>query len=327
MPIYPGSTTNINLYPTTPTTLNIALYPPPTPAGGIALVQSASGTTADGSAGLTVNFDVPVTAGNSVIALISCPILSEPYPSSSLQCVGGGEESLNLIVQINPDPGVAARIFSANALAGGETGVTFTPDLAVRANNIIAEYSGLADAAAEDTATNTATSTTLAIGTITPTSANNLLTAIFAFNADVTAVGIANDVLVTGIGAGVYTCRGDDGDHVFYNLLGQPTNGPNEEAIYCVYYTGGAWNVTGSDGGTLNTAITTGDTFPYDASWTGSTVTEIPGWELVGTRTGGSSVWEYVYQKIQTTATPSNPTIVLSGSADIAGAAAAFGGA
>jgi hypothetical protein len=158
-----------------------------------------------------------------------------------MSLVGGGAEVLSNVASVE-GASFFAETYKTNDVGGGSTGVTVTFNDPARANNIIAEYSGLADAAAEDTATNTATSTTLAIGTITPTSANNLLTAIFAFNANVTVV------------------------------------------------------------------------------------TPPTGWTLVDARQGGSSVWQYVYEKIQTSADASNPTIVLSGSADIAGAAAAFGG-
>lgn len=213
----------------------------PASSGGIALVQSASGTTADGSAGLTVNFGVPVTAGNSVLSFPS--IGDNNNLSVAPTLVGGGASVLSQVAIDDTRGWGSVFTYKKTNVTGGETGVTFSSNEAVRANNIIAEYSGLADAAAEDTATNTATSTTLAIGTITPTSANNLLTAIFAFDADVTVV------------------------------------------------------------------------------------TPPAGWTLVDARQGGASVWQYVYQKIQTSADASNPTIVLSGSADIAGAAAAFGGA
>lgn len=418
MPIYPGSTTNITLYPTTPTELNIALYPAPTPAGGIALVQSASGTTADGSAGLIVPFgaavvtaagtgqgtytytgqhngrpyfnisgtdpefssisynarwrlfdgaglayrttvnsnllpwetatwtdqggglpvpiincSAPVTAGNSVIALISFDSAGGFDEQPTL--IGGGAEQ---ILNFNPviNGGIYVNQAYVHNVAGGSTGASFTLDAAVRANNLIAEYSGLADAAAEDTATSTATSTTLAIGTITPTSANNLLTAIFAFNADVTAVGIANDVLVSGAGTaaanGIYVYRGVDGNgNPFWTLTG--TN----PLVSAISYSTGAelWVMWAANGDNLY--ISAGNVLPFpwqDTPWSigdfgvanAPTVTEIPGWELVGTRTGGSSVWEYVYARVQSTATPQNPTIVLSGSCDIAGAAAVFGG-
>jgi hypothetical protein len=337
MPIYPGSTTNITLYPTTPTELNIALYPAPTPAGGIALVQSASGTTADGSAGLPVSFGVPCTAGNSVLSFPSWDDTAEG-DLADITLVGGGAEALQNVAQTSAQP-ANPGIHKRTNVAGGETGALIQTADTVRANNIIAEYSGLADAVAEDTATSSATSTTLAIGTITPTSANNLLTAIFAFNADVTAVGIANDVLVSGAGTaavnGTYTYSGmghlgSGSDKPYYNLTG--TN-PELSAITWDADSN-QWKVF-SEVGQLPYTSTNGDVpLPWDAIFAveegdspAPTVTEIPGWELVGTRTGGSSVWEYVYARIQSTATPQNPTIVLSGSCDIAGAAAAFGGA
>lgn len=295
------------------------------PAAGIALVQSASGTTGDGSAGLTVNFGVPVTAANSVLSFISFDNTAE-NGLNAVTCVGGGAEVLGQEASEDAQLPNIARIYAATSVAGGETGVAYDANDPIRTSNIIAEYSGLADAPAESTATSSATSTTLAIGTITPTSANNLLTAIFAFNADVTAVGIANDVLVTGIGAGVYTPRGTQIDRSYYNLLGEADNPDFYAIAYGTYDIDTGWYLLDGDGNIVNQTGTSAATYPWQASWTGSTVTEIPGWELVGTRTGGSSVWEYVYARVQSTATPSNPTIVLSGSCDIAGAGAAFGG-
>jgi hypothetical protein len=301
--------------------------PPVVDAGGIALVQSASGTTADGTLMPTVSFPSPITDGNAVFALIS-------FASGSVVEVTFNGGQMSLVDEI-AGTGVTVQIWAKTAETSGSD-LTFTNSAAVRTSAQILEVSGLADAPAESTAVNTATSTTLAIGTITPTSANNLLTAIFAFNADVTAVGIANDVLVSGAGTaaanGTYTYRGQANGYAYFNLVGQPDS-PTESAI--ANNGDPTWYILAANGdqlyvGTPETPIA----FPWLDTFTtlggdapAPAVAEIPGWELVGTRTGGSSVWEYVYEKIQTTATPSNPTIVLSGSCDIAGAAAAFGGA
>ncbi len=207
-----------------------------------ALVQSASGTTADGSAGMTVNFGVPVTAANSVLSFISWDDTNDQGLASTPGLLGGGAEGLTQSILSGNATTPVCAIYKVNNVAGGETGCSYSTTDTVRASNIIAEYSGLADAAAESTATNFDTSDRLTIGTIEPTSANNLLVAVFGFNADVTVV------------------------------------------------------------------------------------TPPVGWTLVAVRTGGASVWQYVYARVQSTATPQNPTIALSGSADIAGAGACFGG-
>lgn len=125
-------------------------------SGGISIVQSASGTTADGSAGLTVNFPVPLTAGSSVIAFISFNNVSDPTTFNTFpQLVGGGGQ----IVDNEAGPSangtaLAVTIHRAGNVTGGETGITFSIDPPVRASLQVIEVRGLADAAAEDTATN-----------------------------------------------------------------------------------------------------------------------------------------------------------------------------
>ena len=209
------------------------------PAGGIVIVQSPPGvTTDDGSAGLTGNFGVPVTAGNSVFAFISHTDGSFNTPPETTDGV-----LASLTQDVVAYGVVQGYVYHAHNLSGGQTGVYFALEEAQRASMQIIEVSGLADAAAEDTAADSATADTLAIGTITPTSPNNLLVAIFAFDAD------------------------------------------------------------------------------------SEVVTPPAGWTLLDARQGGASVWQYVYYKIQTSAVADNPTIVLDRSVNIAGAAAAFGGA
>lgn len=149
------------------------------PAGGIAVVQTASGTTADGSAGLTVNFGVPVTAGNSVIALIS----REDSSFASAPATAMIVQALDLVATVQgPEDVFVAAIYSLNNTAGDATGVTFITNGAVRALMTILEVSGLADAAAEATGTGSGAGEEPATSNITPTSANNLLVAVFAFS-------------------------------------------------------------------------------------------------------------------------------------------------
>ena len=132
-------------------------------AGEITVVQSKSGTTADGSAGLTVSFDTPVTAGNAVIAFISAE--TENGFSVNPTLVGGGAAALSQVVFVAEGGGglFTNYIYKKTAVTGGETGVTFTWDGAVRANLTIIEVSGLADAVATDTDANTNTSTTASL--------------------------------------------------------------------------------------------------------------------------------------------------------------------
>lgn len=128
-------------------------------SGGIALVQSASGTTADGSAGLTVSFGVPVTAGNSVIALISLANDGDVAVDPSL--VGGGGGYLESITsEYNASADFFIAVKGSHDVASGVTGVTTTLNIAVRASMQILEFSGLADAAATDTDTASANTAT-----------------------------------------------------------------------------------------------------------------------------------------------------------------------
>lgn len=151
-------------------------------SGEITIVQSASGTTADGSNVLTVNFDVPVTAGNSVIALCSW---GDNDALDSIACVGGGAEPLTIIDSDVPGAGFNINIATANNIAGGETGVVMDTFGSVRADLQILEVSGLADAAAEDTASDSGEDTdAVTAGAITPTSSDNIIFLLGAINED-----------------------------------------------------------------------------------------------------------------------------------------------
>jgi len=384
MPIYPGSTTNINLYPTTPTELNIALYPP-AESGGIALVQSASGTTDDGSLGLPVPFGAAVVSGAGTSAAdgtytfvgyenahpIFCktgtnPLVSaiswngidswnlystggailyqnsnaDPLPWQNIWGIGDAGEgdspaptvtcsspvtAGNSVLMFNSrDSGAVADstmvsgggetlgqeafsddtprcgVFGAFDLTGGETGVVSTGG-ALRFNNTIIEVSGLTDAAATDTDTNTGTGTLASLTGLTGTGA---CFAIFAVeNATNPFVGLASNVNVTGIGAGLYEPRGEvdlgDGVFTFYNLAGQPTTDPNVSPQFCLFQNGSnAWQIVDGSGTPINTS-TDMEEPPYEASWTGSVVTESPSdWTLVTIPpVGGSNVWQCVAWK------------------------------
>lgn len=167
--------------------------------GGIALVQSASGTTADGSAGLTVNFGVPVTAGNSVIALISREATGGGFGTPS--AVGGS--GLTFVAD-SPFDGSTFGVAIAylHTLSGGETGIEWTTT-AVRASMQILEVSGLADAADEDTSTNTVNDGTLLnFNEVTPISASNLIVAIGAYSNGSFASGSTSPFTRLGTGTG-----------------------------------------------------------------------------------------------------------------------------
>lgn len=152
--------------------------------GGIALVQSASGTTVDGSAGLTVNFGVPVTAGNSVIALISYDNAEDPTGVLAFHLVGGGAVDINSQVVASNGTALATQIGLAygGQVVGGETGAIYSTTLAVRASMTILEFSGLANAAAQNTsARSDAGQDYLRFNEVTPNSPANLIIGIGAY--------------------------------------------------------------------------------------------------------------------------------------------------
>jgi len=137
-----------------------------------ALVQQKPGTTAAGSSGLTVTFDDLVTVGNTVIACISFPDTAgyaiEPILDGNF---------LTHAIDIS-ETGVRSWIYYTHNVPTVENNVAYELDLTVRANMHISEWSGLSNAAPEDTsdATN-ASSSTLAVvpATLDPTSLKNLV--------------------------------------------------------------------------------------------------------------------------------------------------------
>lgn len=75
------------------------------------------------------------------------------------------------------------------------------------------------------------------------------------------------DVLVAGIGAGVYTWR----EGTIYNLDGFGTSEDSSSLVN----SGSAWPIYNAGGDIINTSLDN-SSFPYQAQWTGSTVTAIP---------------------------------------------------
>lgn len=125
----------------------------PRPSGGIQIIQTASATTPDGSAGLTVNFPVPLTAGSQLFAFISWDTESVLV---NAHLVDGGATPLSSVVVSEAGTSLFdAAIYSTienDPVTGGETGITVTFSASFRADLQVIEVAGLADAAAEDTA-------------------------------------------------------------------------------------------------------------------------------------------------------------------------------
>lgn len=239
----------------------------------------------------TVTCSSPVTAGNSVLMFNSRD--SGAVADSTM--VSGGGETLGQEAFSDDTP--RCGVFGAFDLTGGETGVVSTGG-ALRFNNTIIEVSGLTDAAATDTDTNTGTGTLASLTGLTGTGG---CFAIFAVaNATNPFVGLASNVNVTGIGAGNYTLRGLlYNDTPVYCLAGQPLAAPEggDTEPYTLWRDG-QWTINGASVEPLN-ASTDDDAYPYEASWTGSVVTESPSdWTLVTIPpVGGSSVWQCVAWK------------------------------
>lgn len=129
--------------------------------GPITFVQQKSGTTADGSAGLSVTFDTPLVAGQSVIACYSWDSDSDNNsPSSPATLVGGGGSALGHVQDtVNGVPAVSMD-YKTN-VSGGETGLTITMSSPVRVSVNVSVWSGLANAAAVATNSNVGSVTAL----------------------------------------------------------------------------------------------------------------------------------------------------------------------
>ena len=149
-------------------------------AGGtpITIVQGyptpISGTTGDGSAGLTVNFDTPLTAGDICIAFTSLDDTSDSGGAPTPTFIDGSGNTFDSMAATGNTGTTAVRISDSTA-SGGEAGVTMNyGGPAVRMSCQILVVRNLQDAAATDTATNSGndsdpvlsglTSTGLAVG-------------------------------------------------------------------------------------------------------------------------------------------------------------------
>ncbi len=144
----------------------LASYPAGSTAPSIVLVQQKTATAS--STSLSGSFNTPLTAGNSIIAVLSNN-QGDPYNS-----VAVGAESLSLVKTIAASG--AKAIYAKHNVTGGETGFSLNIDDPGRINAIFMEFSGLKNQAAESTNNNSGVaSSTVTIGSVTPTSANNLI--------------------------------------------------------------------------------------------------------------------------------------------------------
>lgn len=86
---------------------------------------------------------------------------------------------------------------------------------------------------------------------------------------------VPSAVLVTGIGAGIYTYSGIGNSGLpYYNLLGQPNNQDAYSILATDPIPDALWSMT-ANAGQINSSTTFTSPFPWLADWTGSTVTEL----------------------------------------------------
>ena len=157
--------------------------------------------------GSTVTCSSPVTAGNTVVAWISATADLQMSPT----CIGGGAVELDVVVQAVFNPG--AQIWKKSNVAGGETGISLSLQEPARANLHIAEFSGVADAAAFATNTASGTANGLVTGNLDNTGhAISLIVGIIASNdSGMTTMGGGGELVAIGDvvgGASVYQTAG-----------------------------------------------------------------------------------------------------------------------
>lgn len=119
-----------------------------------------------------------ITAGNQVLVGVS-------YDSSAMidtaTFVGGGAGVLDQVPDtFITNAGIATAWYRGTA-AGGETGVQFITDSAVRISIQAMEFSGVSSGAAEDVSTNSGSTDNMVFNEVTPTSATNVILGIAAY--------------------------------------------------------------------------------------------------------------------------------------------------
>lgn len=256
MPIYPGSTSNITLYPSTPTELNIALYPP-VESGGIALVQYSAATTADGSAAgvsqvLTNTIDVPttITGSGNVNLTVYAAGFNGGVPLV-VPCALTSGDDLDTVISA-----------MSSALNGNGTFTAFFSSTTFAHTSVKVEW--LTPNFNDPTA----------YFTVTPTTATGINASTSTITTNGALAGCSaqmpGSMIVTGIGAGEYLYGGQyDGKSYYY-----PTGQPNDSSMGCIRWDAAEWQIREwivDEAITINTS-SSDTSFPSDASWTGSTV-------------------------------------------------------
>ncbi len=143
---------------------------------GAAFVQQASGT--DGGGIVNPNFPSNVTAGNSLICVVSY------LSTDSLSGVAQGVNFLTL-AQHSTVSGVSVDIYYKHSVTGGTLSTDVETNSGTRVSVNWSEWSGLKNAVPESLNTNSALAgTTVTTNTATPSSTNNLIIAGGAWTAN-----------------------------------------------------------------------------------------------------------------------------------------------
>jgi hypothetical protein len=153
-------------------------------------VQQAVATGADGSVGVTATFGTVLSAGNSVVVILSRVVGVKN--TLAVVLVGGGAETL--ITDLNQTgTNTSVTILHVHNVAGGSTGVTATTSATSRVSLNATEWKGLTNAASEGTNSKSAlldaAPNTLSV---TPASASNVAIAVGGWTADDYSAGPTN---------------------------------------------------------------------------------------------------------------------------------------
>ncbi len=272
----------------------------------VSLPWLATFAVASGAANApTVTCSSPVTAGNAVIDAVSW--VNEAVPlAQDPTLIGGGASMLSDVVGQGGGSGAfVAHLFKKTNVAGGETGIVYAPDDAVRANQIALEVSGLADAAASDTQTGSGNGS-VAVLSADLAGTGFCIFAASAANATNPFTDIMSNMTVSGAGTsaanGTYVYNGQFGGKSKYLL-------PDSNVGEIKWVSDGDplpyWAIRDDNGifyiSVADTPTPSGQTFTQlDGDSPVPTVTELASeWQHLAT-VGGASNWLYVAKKIGT---------------------------
>lgn len=181
----------------------------------IAFSQQAANTVSAGNAGCAVTFDEELTPGQSIVVAISYP--SAATVSVSPTTVNGGAEVLEQGPVSSAGGIKIEHWFLQQTDFGGETGVTFTLNSAVRANIQAWVFDDVLYQAIEASDSTSASTAAVETDEITPESTSNLVIASTAFAANDYSSGPENDFIrLTPTGGGAvwmesaYKIQSDD---------------------------------------------------------------------------------------------------------------------